>query len=211
MTRTYSAGGSRHSAVLVAIIGLHVGLFLVIASGLVPRVREAIEGAGPIYVPILQPGQGPRHEPGDPVLADPYYLPVQEPPLELPEFRKPDEAPAGATAAGADQIGAVSVVPASGEYVAATLRTRRDRVNVLVDSCYPAGARRDNEEGKAVARIVLGVQGSVLSWSVANSSGFPRLDAAMDCVVRRLAFEPARRDGTAIGSEVLLPIAFRLD
>jgi protein TonB len=101
--------------------------------------------------------------------------------------------------------------PGSENYVAASLRTRRDRLDALIDSCYPAAARRGNEEGRAVAHVVLGAQGAVASWSVAESSGFPRLDAAMDCVIRRLAFEPARRDGAAVASEVRLPIVFRLD
>jgi protein TonB len=84
-------------------------------------------------------------------------------------------------------------------------------VSALIDSCYPAGARRDNEQGRAIAAVVIGPQGSVLSWSVAESSGFPRLDGAMDCVIRRLAFAPARRDGAAVASEVRLPIVFQLD
>lgn len=75
---------------------------------------------------------------------------------------------------------------------------------------HPAAARRENEEGKALARVVIGAQGLVLSWRVEESSGFRRLDTAMDCVIRRLAFEPARQDGTAVASEIRLPIVFRL-
>lgn len=160
----FLAGGLRHPAVLAATIGLHLGLFLVIAPGLGPQIRKVVEDNEPVYVPLPEPEPVNHHVPGDP----------------LP-------------------------------YVAASLRTRRDRLTVLIDSCYPAAARRDNEEGKALAHVVIGAQGLVLSWRVEESSGFRRLDTAMDCVVRRLAFEPACQDGTAVASEVRLPIVFRLN
>jgi outer membrane biosynthesis protein TonB len=50
----------------------------------------------------------------------------------------------------------------------------------------------------------------VAAWHVVQGSGFPRLDGAVDCVLRRLEFVPGRRDGRAVPSSVLLPIAFRL-
>jgi TonB family protein len=46
--------------------------------------------------------------------------------------------------------------------------------------------------------------------TVAGSSGFARLDAAVTCVIRRLEFNPGRRDGAAVAASVTLPIVFRL-
>jgi protein TonB len=211
MARAYSAGGSRQSAVLAAVAGLHVGLFAVIASGLVPKVREAILEIGPIHVLPPTPKPETRHVPGDPEIGEVHFPPVPQPDIPIPEFKPADAAPVGEAATGEEAGGSGVAFPADGEFVAATLRTRTARVNALVDSCYPAGARRDSEEGRAIAAIVIGPEGSVRSWSVAESSGFPRLDGAMDCVIRRLAFVPARRDGRAVASEVRLPIVFRLD
>ena len=211
MTRACSAGGLRHPAVLAATIGLHLGLFLVIADGLGPQIRKVIADSGPVYVPLPEPEPVKHDVPGDPRPMEAYGGPVPEPVLEFPDFAEPEATATAQPPTDAAAGGSIAVIPAAGNYVAASLRTRRDRLNALIDSCYPAAARRHNEEGKALARIVIGAQGSMLSWSVAESSGFPRLDTAMDCVIRRLAFEPARRDGAAVASEVLLPIAFRLD
>ena len=62
-----------------------------------------------------------------------------------------------------------------------------------------------------VARIVIDATGQVTAWTVERSSGFPRLDAALECVIRRLEFVPGRRDGRAVEATVMLPIVFRLD
>ena len=47
--------------------------------------------------------------------------------------------------------------------------------------------------------------------TVTQSSGFPRLDAAVECVVRRLPFEPGKRDGQPVDSQVSVPIVFKLE
>lgn len=211
MTRACSAGGLRHPAVFAATIGLHVALLLVIAHGLGTQIRKAIDEGGPIYVPAPKPEPLKQHVPGDLLPMEPYTLRVPEPVLEFPDFVEPEAAPAGQPASDAAPGGSIAVLPGRENYVAASLRTRRDRLDALIDSCYPAAARRENEEGKGLARVLIDAQGSAVSWSVAESSGFPRLDTAMDCVIRRLAFAPARRDGTAVASEVRLPIVFRLD
>ncbi|HEU0224890.1 MAG TPA: energy transducer TonB [Steroidobacteraceae bacterium] len=196
---------------LAAAIGLHLGLFLVIAHGLGPPIRKVFEDEGPVIVPLPEPKPETREVPGEPLPMEPYQLPVPEPVLEFPEFAQPAAGPAAESISGAAPGGTNAVIPVGGNYVAASLRTRRDRLEALIASCYPAAARRENEEGRAVAHLVIGAQGAVASWSVAETSGFPRLDAAMDCVIRRLAFEPARRDGGTVASEVRLPIVFRLD
>ena len=94
---------------------------------------------------------------------------------------------------------------------APALRTPDSRLAALIDSCYPSAARRLGEEGRAVARVVIDATGRATAWTVEQSSGFPRLDAAMDCVIRRLEFVPGRRDGRAVEATVMLPIVFRLD
>lgn len=213
MTHACSAGGLRHPAVMLATIGLHLGLFLVIAYGLGPQIRKAIEDPGPIHVPLPEPQPEPlgRHLPGDPLPMEPFHLPVPEPVLQYPDFAEAEAAPTGQPASDPAAGGSIAVIPGTGRYVPASLRTRRDRLNALIDSCYPAAARRENEEGRGLAHIAIDARGHAVSWSVAESSGFPRLDTAMDCVIRRLSFEPAHRDGAAVASEVRLPIVFRLD
>ena len=81
----------------------------------------------------------------------------------------------------------------------------------MINACYPAGARRAGEEGRVTVRVVIGAGGPASTWNVEHGSGFPRLDAAVGCVIRRLEFLPGRRDGRAVDATVMLPIVFRLD
>lgn len=210
MTTAYlSTGGSRRFGVWTAIIGLHVGLYAAILSGLGPPVPDGLK-RGPTGITILPKPPAPVPV-ARPVYRGPVEGPrivVDKPILEIPIF---DEA--GESAVTADDAatqpgnGSLSVV----EFSPPALRTRDARLAALVDSCYPAASRRLGEEGMAVARITVGAQASVLLWGVHQSSGFPRLDAAMDCVIKRVEFAAARRDGRAVEAEVLLPIVFRLD
>ena len=91
-----------------------------------------------------------------------------------------------------------------------SLSTPDARVNSLIAGCYPSVSRRFAEEGRVVAKVVIGVDGRAVSWAVDERSGFRRLDAASECVVRRLEFVAGRRDGRAVEATVRLPILFEL-
>ena len=91
-----------------------------------------------------------------------------------------------------------------------SLVLRDMRLAALVDACYPAASRRLSEEGRVVVRVDVDATGRASAWIVAGSSGFARLDAAVACVIRRLEFNPGRRDGAAVAASVTLPIVFRL-
>ena len=76
---------------------------------------------------------------------------------------------------------------------------------------YPALARRREQHGTVTVRVLVGADGSVESAEVAESSGFDTLDnAALETVRSRWRFVPARRDGVAVESWVLVPIRFAL-
>ena len=47
--------------------------------------------------------------------------------------------------------------------------------------------------------------------SVSQSSGFERLDGAAECVIRRLPFDPGKRDGQPVEAQATLPIVFKLE
>ncbi|MGQ0428575.1 MAG: energy transducer TonB [Gammaproteobacteria bacterium] len=210
MTHAYSASGSRRTAAFAAIIGLHFGIFIAIALGLVPREwPQPARDAGPINIlPVPRPPDpvvGP-HNPGP---IEGFTLTVEQPIVSIARF---DEAEERAVAPVVDPIApGSSGLTGTVEYLPASLRTRDRRMAALIASCYPAASRRLGEEGRAVASISLSAQATVTSWRVHETSGFPRLDAAINCVVKRLDFVPARRDGRSVQAEVLLPIIFRLD
>lgn len=213
MTRTYSAGRSRHAAVLTAIVAFHLGMFLLIAAGLGPRIIGLIGDEDPPPVTLLpeQPDPIERSAPEDPGPLDFVVSVEPKPDLVIPVFpnepaptlsQEPGTAAAGA---GADHERARS------ERVAPRLKGRNERLAALIDSCYPAGSRRAGEEGRAIVHLVIGGRGRVNSWRLAGSTGYARLDAAVRCIIDRLEFVPGRQDGRAVEAEAQLPIVFRLD
>ena len=76
---------------------------------------------------------------------------------------------------------------------------------------YPALARRREQQGTVTVRVLVGADGSVERAELADSSGFEALDdAALETVRARWRFIPARHDGVAVESWVLVPIRFAL-
>ena len=209
MTATYAARASRQSVILAIIAGLHVGAFVLIASGLVPRLMAVEPPQVPITVFLPPPAPIPIVAPAGQDAASFDPAPVPMPPLDIPVAEV--DPPLNPTTRDpvASVTGTGPVVPSNAK--APALRTPDSRLAALIDSCYPSAARRLGEEGRTVARVVIDATGRATAWTVEQSSGFSRLDAAMDCVIRRLEFVPGRRNGRAVEATVMLPIVFRLD
>ena len=75
---------------------------------------------------------------------------------------------------------------------------------------YPHDSRRLREQGTVVLMVLLGVDGRVADISVAQSSGFARLDQAALAAVRRWRWSPTMRGGTAVMVKGLVEIPFIL-
>lgn len=209
MTVTF-VGASRQSAILALVGGLHVAAFLLAASGMLPRLLEVLPTPPVAYVVPRPPEPVTRVQPVVPLPGD--YVPARAPLPDLDIPRKMDEKPPAGAAfdTGTVMGGSGSALPGA-TFEPPALRMRDSRLASLIDACYPSAARRLGEEGRAVARIAVDAKGRPASWSLAQGSGFPRLDAALECVIRRLQFAPGRRDGLAVGAEVRLPIVFQLN
>jgi len=210
MTTSYAARAPRQGAILTAITVLHLGAFVLIASGLGARVTVSLPPDPAITVVFREEESTPAVAPEEILPGEAYFEVVPRPdPSIIPHFDDP-----AMTVSKADDFHG----PESGEEVAVspvdyrppTLRTRGSRLASLVNSCYPSGARREGEEGRVTARIRIDDAGRTVAWSVTESSGFPRLDLALDCVIRRLDFIAGRQDGRAVSADALLPIVFRL-
>lgn len=212
MSHVYAARGSRQTAVFTAIAVFHVIVFVVITLGLVPRVLEKV----PVALPITP--RAPDQKP-IPILEKPdgnlagltAEMAIDEPIIDLPRFDASESLP-DASSEMAGEAGNAEGTPAAGfENVAPRLRTRFGSLAALIGSCYPAASRRLNEEGRVVAQVLIDATAAAVHWRVAQSSGFPRLDEATACVIRKLEFVAGRRDGQAVAAEAILPITFRLD
>jgi protein TonB len=141
-----------------------------------------------------------------------------EPPHDRSRGLRP-AAPAGAAAAGASTGGtapgggAAAVGGAGGGDTAAGDPNSLAHADYAMNPppTYPAAARRRQQQGTVTVRVLVGADGSVERAEVAESSGFEALDdAALETVRSRWRFVPARREGLAVESWVLVPIRFAL-
>jgi protein TonB len=210
MSTAIETGISRQSAVLAAIAALHFGVFLLIATGLGPRMLETLD-KDPPPVKILPRPEEPIivAKPGETPLVDPYHVAVIEPVLELPEFPANESTLTHAESRDRYPAAKAPSIPTAEDDAPPRLRTRR--LAALIDSCYPAASRRLAEEGRIVARVTIGADGRALRWHVTQSSGYTRLDEAVGCVIESLEFVAGRQDGRAAEMDADLPVAFRLN
>jgi periplasmic protein TonB len=210
MTTTFAARASRQTVILTAIVGLHLGAFILVASGVGPEVLKFEPPDPPIT--FFPPKEIPTLvvAPDTATPAEVYALTVSEPdPSLIPRIDETPDLPRTNDNPRVSETGS-GVVNPTVEYQPPTVRTRDRHLAAAIDACYPAASRRAGEEGRVVARIMIDAGGRATAWSVVQTSGFPRLDAALDCVIRRIEFLAGRRDGGAVAAEAMLPIVFRL-
>jgi protein TonB len=75
---------------------------------------------------------------------------------------------------------------------------------------YPDTARARGEEGRAVLRFRVDRYGRLLNYALAQSTGYPDLDAAVDAMMRGASLPPFPADMTASDVEVSVTVRFGL-
>jgi len=75
---------------------------------------------------------------------------------------------------------------------------------------YPLAARRRREQGVVILKATVTATGRVAAVEVERRSGFPLLDESALKTVRGYEFEPARRGGTPVESQIEVPVRFKL-
>lgn len=75
---------------------------------------------------------------------------------------------------------------------------------------YPLDAALAGLEGRVMLRVLVAVDGSVDTASVETTSGLASFDESALEAVRKWRFSPARRSGTAVAYEVLVPVRFSI-
>lgn len=207
---TSRIGSARQAAILAMIAGLHVGGVMLVMSGLHPRL-DWLKPAPPPYIYVLPaPPEVLPLAPRPPGPVE-YGLPSQpEPQVRLPDFGDAKTPPPKVRNAAEPEAGSGPGEPAP-DVRPPSLRVRDGRLAALIDACYPSASRRAGEEGRVVVQARIDADGRLGGWNIVERSGFARLDAAVDCIVRRLEFVPGRRDGEEVAASAILPIVFRLD
>jgi protein TonB len=203
---------------IAAAVGLHA-LALVALLHYQP-MREAIATAAPIMVSMVTP---PQVEPVPAPLEPPKPLPqkqrVKPRPVEKPrlvatpvaaaptEFvtpaPPPEPAPPPRAPAAAPEPAPAAVLP---------LVPPNFNADYLHNPAppYPPLARRMNEQGRVVLRVLVNADGFVEQVELRTSSGSSRLDQSALETVRTWKFVPARRGNSPVAAWVLVPISFSL-
>jgi len=81
----------------------------------------------------------------------------------------------------------------------------------LPEPSYPRVCRRRGQEGTVVLSVDIGVDGKPGKISVADTSGFTRLDRAAADALRRAVFNPARKGTVPMESTKRVAFTFRLE
>lgn len=75
---------------------------------------------------------------------------------------------------------------------------------------YPAVAKRMNEEGKVILKVLINEQGRSEHIEIQKSSGSSRLDEAARQALIRALFKPYMEDGKVMSAYAIVPINFQL-
>lgn len=197
--------GSRESGVLsrggpaLAVIGIHVLIIYGLATSMgivkIPKFAAPIEA---VFIPEQTPV-----EPEPQIQVKPeidQVMPTEQPPPEI-QF---DEPVAPSETLMPPSQSAISASAASGA-PAQDLKTSN-----RVDPTYPSASRRAGEEGTVRLKVLVDEKGRPRDVSIANSSGFARLDQAAMEAVRKWRFVAATDGTNAITAWTQVAITFRL-
>jgi protein TonB len=210
MANVYSAGASRRTAVFAAIIVLHLGFFWALKQGLVRSGMQLIQDYAIMDLPPPPPPPEDLDEPPPPPPVD-VPPPIVPPPLiDLPTFEGPTTA-ITARVTEAPPRPQPQAPPRQVQITPPRIKARGDRIAAAINSCYPSASRRLSEEGRVVVTISIDAAGKAGAMRVSQGSGFERLDGAAECVIRKLPFEPGKRDGQPVEAQATLPIVFKLE
>lgn len=199
----------QRSGLLTAVVGLHVGIFLLIlaAKTVVPQIMEI-----PLVVDLLE-----TQEIKDEPVAKP--LPLAKPvPIKTPQTPAPKAAMPVVEATQSNLPAPSAIIAAAAEAkpaatAAEPVSPARFDADYLKNPAptYPPLARRMGEEGKVLLRVLVNAQGTADSVEIKTSSGSERLDDSARRTVRNWKFIPAKRGDAAVQSWVLVPIIFKLE
>ena len=194
------------TAVLAAIIALHVFIAWALATGLARKAIEVL--APPIQTDIVQE-EKTKVEPPPPPPPELRKEVVEVPPPDI-NIAMPEVGPQ--TSAITARVEQPKPAPVARAAVAATaIGVGKGFPNV--DDYYPDASRRLGEEGLTIVDICVGPDGKLSEPAkVAKTSGHERLDQAAIKVatVGSGRYKPATEDGKPIAKCTQLPVRFKL-
>jgi len=187
-------------ASIALVVLLHIAIIYALVTGLARRMVEVVRH--PIETKIIE-----EAKPVAPDLPPPAPLPVPKFEVPPPPYIPPPEVhiqppPAPQTAiVVTTPVTPAAPIPPPVARAAEALPHASVHTPPVIDATqcekpeYPAAARRFRESGTVVLRILVGVDGSVISSEVKTSSGSKRLDEAAREGLSLCRFKPGMVDG----------------
>jgi len=201
---------TRRGAVLLAIIGIHVGMIFLLYSGMSRRLVDAV--LGPIETRIIEeaPKEVEKPPPPPPKLeAPPPFVPPPDIAIEMPVEAPTTAIQTVTTVAPPKPAPAAPPAPAPVERVVAAPKS--DPRRPLTQPEYPPSSRRAGEAGTVVLEVYVLENGRVGDAKVKESSGFPKLDeAALREVKRSWRLLPGTENGKPIAMWGQFAVTFKL-
>ncbi|MEO8308220.1 MAG: energy transducer TonB [Pseudomonadota bacterium] len=197
---------SRRGVFLLLLILFHVILIWGLKSGFAWKVMAVI--TPPIVADIIneQKDDKPPPPPPPPKLEMP---PVEVPPPVVDIQITPDAPPSTAIVNVTDRpVPPKPPPPPATPGTSLKLNAKSSQPNV--DEYYPPTSTRLGEEGTAKVKVCVGVNGKVTTATLADTSGFDRLDEAALKVAKLYRFNPATEGGKPVEACAALPIKFKL-
>ena len=214
MANVYTASSKSRATVIVATIALmHFGFYLALISGLARAGLEVLQDVGIVDLPPPPPPPEDLDEPPPPPTIERPPPTVPPPLIDLPTFTGPTTAISAKVADRPAQKAPVVAAPAARpvQITPPSMKSSPRSLASALNACYPSASRRLNEEGRVIVTVTIGVDGRMSNIQTSQSSGFERLDAATECVIRKLTFNPGRRDGQPVEAQATLPVTFKLE
>ncbi|ATE64074.1 energy transducer TonB [Rhizorhabdus dicambivorans] len=202
----YGAGRRPNWILILAIAALHLVTFYALVKFDVIHIAEKkkVLVVDLIAEPPAPPTEKPKPEP----VVVQKVVPVVVTPAPIVQPLAPPPPPIAVTSTPPPpKPMAVTAPPPAGPVTVGNLDER------LLEGRpprYPMESRRKKEQGTVVLRLLIGTDGRVAQISIAQSSGFERLDQAALQAVRGWRWQPVVRDGQPVEVRGLYSMPFAL-
>jgi protein TonB len=205
-----SAYGARRRpnwAMILTIVAIHfVALYALVKFDVihVAGKKKQVLVVDLIAEPPVPPAETPKPEPVEVRKVEPMMV---TPPPIVQTLAPPPPPVAVTTSPPPSKPVAVAAPPPAGPVTVANLDER------LIEGKpprYPMESRRKKEQGTVLLRLLIGTDGRIAQISIAQSSGYERLDQAALQAIRNWRWQPMIRDGQAIEVRGLYSMPFAL-
>jgi periplasmic protein TonB len=195
---------TRRTAVLIAIILLHIGIFWALATGLAQRAIEVL--APPIQTEIVQ------EETKKVDLPPPPPPEFQKPPVEVPPPDVVVDMPVEATTSTAiTNTTTQHVAPPPPARPAGPTTPAHPTKLPNTEDYYPSASQRLGEEGTSTVHVCVDASGKLSAApTISQSSGKPRLDEGATNLAKAGRYAAAVSDGKPEAGCVDFRVKFQL-